>query len=180
MVTPLDGIDDLSVEVLELLHAKCVFDSLRPESDDARENMRTMKLIQVVYDDMVLRLWKFLDDSPTSNGGRPLIDRLRKHKLVDENQLVAAEETLARLHVAMPNLEEYRHTRVAHVAAKRSAKVKPHPPLLSAIREAVVFVDQLKGSRNDYSVLTDDLRAIVLGEHRQAAGNARQQPDGTG
>jgi hypothetical protein len=164
MVTPLDGIDDLSIEVLELLYSKSVFDSLRPESEDARENMRTMKLIQVVYDDMVLRLWKFLDNSPTSNGGRPLIDRLRKRKLVDESRLVAGEATLIRLRAAMLNLEEYRHTRVAHIAAKRSAKIKPHSPLLPAIREAVALVDNLKGARNSYSVLTDDLRVIVLGE----------------
>ena len=164
MASPLDGINDLSIEVLELLYSKQIFDSLLPDSDDGRENMRTMKLFQLAYDDMVLRLWKFLDDSPTSNGGRPLIDRLRRHKLVDESRLVAAEETLRRLRDAMPNLEEYRHTRVAHSAAKRSARIKPHPPLMPAIQEAVVLVDHLSGGRNKYSVLGDDLRGIVLGE----------------
>jgi len=126
--------------------------------------MKAIHLIQVLYDDIVLRLWKFIDSDPRTNGGRPLIERLRQSTVVDESRLVAAEAALGRLRSSMPNLEEYRHTRVAHMAAKRPDKIKPHPPLLPAIREAVAYLDTLSGEHNDYRVGPDDLRVLVLGE----------------
>ena len=73
-----------------------MLDTLRPESDDPRENMKAIHLIQVLYDDIVLRLWKFIDSDPRTNGGRPLIERLRQSTVVDESRLVAAEAALGR------------------------------------------------------------------------------------
>jgi hypothetical protein len=158
------GMNALGLEMLEILYGMAVLVATAPDTKSAGENMRRLKIIQVLYDDIVIRLCKFTDTDRKSNGGIPLISRLRKSGHVDNARLKAATEALDRLRAVMPKLESYRHTRLAHLTqgAKPTA---PHPPLLDAIREAVAFLDALQGGPVKYRVgADDDLRAIVFGE----------------
>jgi len=149
---PAAVLDGFKSQVLDLLHTKFVFDSLPLDFDDPREEMRALRLYQVLYDDMHRRVWEFVEVEPRRIGRSELLPEELRSTFVDESRLLAAEAAAVRLRDAMPRAEEWIHTRVSQMAARRAHRPKPHPLLLPAIREAVAYVDALHGVRTCYHV----------------------------
>ena len=155
--------DKLGLEILEILYSKLLLKELMPDSESPPDNLRTMKLVHTLHDDIVLRLCKLTDRSRGSLGARTIF---RKQLRFSKNPQHAQQfkRALDQLESFTVRLEPYRNARIAHIGERSIHSTEPLPPLQGAIEAAVALVDVLAETRNEYRILDLDLRIVVLGE----------------
>lgn len=115
--------------------------------------MKTMKLIRLLADDIILRLNKLRDKRRDCLGFSQVARALER----DINAKLAQFETITE------NLNAHRNTYIAHQSKGSREHLSPPVEMLEAIRLAVEIGDDLSGDRNQYKMLETDLRAEVLG-----------------
>lgn len=156
IISPESG---LGLEILEILYSKNILDSLSTEYEDIYENLKISKFIQLLFDDIILRLCKISD---IRNGTRSAPMIIKKFKKIHTNQPIK----LQKMQKAMNKLNEYtsklklrRDNRIAHIGDRSKQEVwGPIPDLNEAICAAVNLVDILNGERLQYKIADKDIR----------------------
>jgi len=163
----------LSLEMLELLSSFYYLQrvSVEAESDDMLDNMGRMKFIQLLMNDIILRLCKFRDESSMSLSFIQVLKALRK-RATTKQRVEDVEPEIKTYNQLTSNLDNHRNTYIAHLSKRDRAHLKPTVELSDAILLALQITDKLCGGRNSYKVHDIDLRQAVFG---QAADQGRQE-----
>ena len=151
----------VSVEILEILTSFYVLKRIRPESSDAHENLRTMHLVRLLRDDVILRLCKLDDNDTRSWSFEQALKKLRKRSSSGFDE-PAVQQQIKEFRNLIKPLREHRDARIAH-RTKRDLTFLTPPRLLPAIKLAIEIADALAGCATRYTFLDLDLRADALG-----------------
>ncbi len=152
----------LALEILEILCSFYFLKRVVPESDDAQENLRTVHFIQLLHDDIVLRLCKLDEDDARSWSFAQAFKKLRKrpaHSFED----APVERRIREFATLVQPIRDHRDSRIAHHSKRDGAHLRPLS-LLPAIRVAVEITDALAGESEEYRLQDIDLRADALGQ----------------
>jgi hypothetical protein len=161
----------LCVEVLEILWSYYLLKQQTCDSDISFENMKAMKFVQLLGNDIILGLCKFRDKDSRSLSFDQVFKELRK-RAASKGYVKDIETKMAEYRRLTLNLQSHRDTYIAHLSKRDHAHLNPPTEMLATIRMAVQITDALVGSRNSYKVLDVDLRAEVLGENAAEPGAA--------
>jgi hypothetical protein len=153
----------LCSEVLELLWSCYLWKTVSIDSEDALENMKALKFVQLLVNDIILRLCKFRETDARSLSFDQVFKELRK-RAASKDRVTGLETELKEYRRRTINLENHRDTYIAHLSKRDHTHLDPPVEILDTIRLAVRISDILAGSRNAYKVLNIDLRAEALGE----------------
>ncbi|MCB9106563.1 MAG: hypothetical protein H6633_20305 [Anaerolineales bacterium] len=153
----------LSVEILDILWSYYLLQTLPYEldSDDRLENLRTLKFIELLIGDIILRLCKFRDNDSRSLSFEQAIKDLRKRSAT-KGRVEGLEPVIKKYKVTTQNIENHRNSYIAHLSKRDRTHLKPTSEIYEAIQLAVQIVDTLSGEQNSYSIEGIDLRKTVL------------------
>ena len=149
----------LGIEMLEILYSYYLLKSLsyELESDDALDNMRRMKMVQLLTNDIILRLCKFRDHDSRSLSFEQVYKTLRKRE-AKKNRVDGLETIISEYRSRTNNLENHRNAYIAHLAKRDRNHLKAPVDLVAIIGRALTIIDQLCGGKNSYKILNLDLR----------------------
>lgn len=152
---------EISLEILEILESFYFLKRERPDSDDALENLRTLRCIRLLHDDVVLRLSKLAEDDSRSWSFSQALKKLRKHSA---HTFVEAtiNNQIRKFRDLIRPIRDHRDSYIAHHSKRHRAHLKP-PELLPAIRLAVEITDALAEHEVTYRLGDIDLRKDILG-----------------
>jgi len=155
----------LALEALEVLVSAYYLAELgrSPPADDADTNLRNIKFLQLLLNDIVMRLGKFRDDDNRSWSFREVAKYLSKKKAYAA-RAAAATQAIATYAQKTKKIEDFRNRSIAHLTKQGPAGVSLPLDVMEAIRLAVAIVDTLAGERNRYILGTVSLRHAVLGD----------------
>ena len=151
---------ELSLEILDILESFYFFKREHPESRTPLENMRTLRFVRLLHDDIILRLCKLADDDSRSWSFIQAFKKLRKrsmHTLVESE----VERRIKEFRDRVRPMREHRDSYIAHHSKRDRGHLKP-PELLLAIRLAVEITDMLAEKQVSYGILAIDLREDIL------------------
>ena len=157
---------EISLEILEILQSFYFLKRERPDSDDVLENLRTLRCIRLLHDDVVLRLSKLAEDDPRSWSFIQAFKKLRKrsaHTFVD----ATIDRQIKKFRDLIRPIRDHRDSYIAHHSKRDRTHLKP-PQLLTAIRLAVEFTDALAELEVSYWLDDIDLRKDILGQPKAA------------
>ncbi len=154
---------NLALEALELLVSSYFFKGKIPDSNNIIENFETMKFIQLLHNDIILRLCKFADDDSRSWSFAQALKKIRKRS----NFKIPEEELsikIKKYREIIRNIANHRNAYIAHLSKRDRTFLKP-PDLFPLIKMAVEILDDLSGKRKTYKFLDIDLRQELFGEN---------------
>lgn len=153
----------LGVEILEILWTYYLLKQQVPNYDDTFSNLRENKFIQLLVNDIILRLCKFRDKDSRSISFEQAKKKLeKKNKVKSQNQYL--DKILKKYRDHTINLEKHRDSYIAHLSKRDRIHLKPTIEIFTAIKMAVQIVDSLCGEKNAYRLEKIDLRVEVLGD----------------
>jgi HEPN superfamily AbiU2-like protein len=152
----------LGLEVLDLLWSYSLLQSWSMADTDCLVQMKSVTLIRLLSDDIILRLCKLRDDDTRSISLSQVVKHLRK-RADSADRAAAVERRLAEYRRLTENLERHRDTYIAHRSKRDKEYLRPPVEMLDAIRLAVALVDELSGMPERYEICGVDLRRDVLG-----------------
>ena len=156
-------INRLGVELLDIL-LSCYLLRFPPEpSTDSLAQLRELKVISLLSNDVILRLGKFRDDDNRSWSFTQAAKALRK-KSSTSRLAAAAEPIIEEFLQCTKRLEDYRNLSVAHIAKRGAGHLQPLTDLYRIVGIAVRVVDELSGGKQLYTAFEINLREQVLGE----------------
>ena len=152
----------LGIEMLEILHSYYLLQTLSDpaESDNALENMKRMKFIQLLADDIILRLCKFRDDNSMSLSFVQVVKALRK-RVAKRGRVDGIETQIKEYKRLTHNLENHRNAYIAHLSKRDRNHLRPTLEIVKAILLALDITDKLSGDENSYRLFDIDLRRAV-------------------
>jgi hypothetical protein len=133
------------------------------ESSDALTNMRTIKFVQLLTNDIILRLCKFRDDNSMSLSFDQVNKVLRK-RAAKKERLDSIESKIKEYRRLTHNMENHRNAYIAHLSKRDRNHLKTPLEMFEAIKLALQITDQLCGGENSYRVLNVDLRGMMFGD----------------
>lgn len=153
---------EISFEIMEILESFYFFKREFPESEEWLENLRTLRFISLLHNDIIMRLCKLVDDDSRSWSFDQTRRKLRKRSnhLFDDSEL---ESRIKDFRSLVRPLREHRDAYIAHHAKRARTHLRPLD-LLPVIRLAVEISDKLSAEKNGYRISDIDLRADVLNE----------------
>lgn len=153
----------LSLEVLEGLWSYYLLQTLPSEldSDDTLKNLRTLKFIDLLIGDIILRLCKFRDGDSRSLSFEQVVKNLRKRSAT-KGRVEDLESLIKTYKATTQNIENYRNAYIAHLSKCDRTHLKPTSEIYEAIQLAVRITDELSGKQNSYSIEGIDLRKAAL------------------
>ena len=131
---------------------------LSPDSNDPLENLKTIRFVQLLINDITLRLCKFRDDDTRSLSFDQVYKVLRKRS-ASADRVTGLDQEIARYRQLTKNLENHRDAHIAHLSKRGGGHLKPLIEICDSIRMAVTITDKLSGGPNTYNLLDIDLRA---------------------
>ncbi len=147
--------------LLELLWSYYILLGLIPESDNLIENLKTMKVVSLLTDDIILRLCKLRD-----NDGRTLsFNQLSRHcsqGIADRARERDIRAKIRRFRGLTENLENHRNSYIAHLSSEPRSHLSPTTEIYDALREALEIWDILKGEVVSYKIVDLDLRIEIF------------------
>jgi hypothetical protein len=169
----LEPVHRLGVEALEILVSAHYFAEVArtPPSDDADVNLRNIKFVQLLLNDIVLRLVKYRDDDNRNWSFREVAKYLSKRKAYAA-RATEASAAIAKFVQRTKRLEDFRNRAIAHLTKQGPVGVSLPPDVTDAIRLALDIVDTLSGERNQYTLGAISLREVVLGPADAGSGRS--------
>lgn len=153
----------IGTELLDILWSCYLLRHSSPNSEHPLENLKIMKVVHLLTQDVILRLCKFRDKNSRNLSFDQALKALRK-KAPPTRPLTGIENRIKEYRQLTMNLDAHRDANVAHLSKRGPAHLKPPVQMFEAVRLAVAIVDDLSGARNQYGILDVDLRHEVLGE----------------
>jgi hypothetical protein len=153
----------LATEVLAILWEHFLLQRHAIDADGTLENLKNITIIQLLGNDIVVRLCKFRDTDTRSLSFDQVAKELRKRPATLDRAL-AVEKRLGGYRQLTLNLERHRDTYIAHLSKRPASELKPPLDMRDAIQMAVEIVDQLVGQRCHYEVERHDLQSESFGE----------------
>ena len=123
--------------------------------------MHSLKILQLLTNDIIVRLCKLRDLDSRSLGFPEALKALRMKPIRTEDADKLAER-LSEYERLTANLNELRNARVAHLAKRGMSQVELPVEMYDAVKLAVEITDELLGERCVYKIANLDLRAEVL------------------
>lgn len=157
--------ENLGIEMLEILYSYYLLQgaSLEEGSDNALDNLRRVRFVQLLINDIILRLCKFRDDSSMSLSFIQVTKALRK-RVVKKERVDGIEAEIRKYNLLTQNLENHRNTYIAHLSKRARTHLKPTVEISDAVTLALQITDRLCGRKNSYKVLDIDLRQVLSSE----------------
>jgi hypothetical protein len=152
----------VALEVLDILWSTYLLRHHVTGSEDPVEAMRSLKILELLTNDIVVRLCKLRDPDAKSMGFPEALKALGT-KPTRHQEAARLAERLAEYVRLTSNLNELRNARVAHLAKRGTVRVEPLVEMYDAVKLAVEITDGLLGERCVYQIANLDLRAEVLG-----------------
>src|SRR6266851_9422648 len=146
----------LCVEMSEILFDFYLLRSLSPDSNDPLENLKAIRFVQLLINDITLRLCKFRDDDTRSLSFDQVYKVLRKRS-ASADRVTGLEQEIARYRQLTKNLESHRDAHIAHLSKRGRWHLKPLVEIHDSIRMAVTITDKLSAGPNTYKLLDIDL-----------------------
>src|SRR5205814_9173040 len=103
-----------------------------PDLDTTYENMRELKFVQLLINDLILGLCKLRDDNSNSFCFPQVLKMLRK-RAASKDLVVNLEPEIKRYNLITHNLEIHRNTYIAHLAKRGTSHLKPPSGILEGI-----------------------------------------------
>jgi hypothetical protein len=155
----------LTLEMLEILSSFYFLqrNGLAGNSDDALDNMARIKFIQLLTNDIILRLCKFRDESSMSLSFIQVLKALRK-RATTKSRVENIEADIKKYNSLTSNLESHRNAYIAHLSKRDRTHLRPPVELFDCIALAIEVTDKLCGCKNSYELLDIDLRRALFGE----------------
>jgi len=154
---------NLALEALDLLVSFYFFKGKIPDSDNIIENFETMKFVQLLHNDIILRLYKFADDDSRSWSFAQVLKKIRKR-----SDIKISEEEISikikKYRELIRNIENHRNVYIAHLSKRDRTFLKP-PDLFPLIKMTIEILDDLSGEKNTYKFSDIDLRQELFGEN---------------
>jgi hypothetical protein len=150
----------LAVEVLDILWSAYLLRHHCTGSDDPIEAMRSLKILRLLSDDLVLRLCKLRDRDKRSLNFQNVLGRASRR--LGPQQVQVIRDRISAYVRAVGNLNELRNKHIAHREPGYAWFLKPPTDMRRAIQLVVEITDDLSGERWEYHVAGLDLRAEVL------------------
>jgi hypothetical protein len=158
MTAELREVDRLASEMLEVLWSYYLLSTNTLGSEDPVEAMRSLKIMALLSDDLLLRLAKL---------GETRRDTWNFAQVVKQfpnlTQRSALQRRVAEYQHLIVGIAGHRNRRIAHTSKASPATLEPTAEMLQAIHLAVDLVDEITGIRNTYEVAGLDLRLAALG-----------------
>jgi hypothetical protein len=152
------GVPELGLEVLDILWSCYVLKHHSLEPQDELDAMRRLKILQVLTNDVLLRLAKLGE----ANRGSWNFAQVAKRTKRGDTPRVAQQ--IKHYRDLIQSIAQLRNSRIAHRAQEFQAGSPPPLEMWSAVGVAVSLLDELSGERVAYHIGGIDLRNAVLGE----------------
>ena len=152
------GVPELGLEVLDILWSCYVLKHYSLEPQDELDAMRRLKILQVLTNDVLLRLAKLGE----ANRGSWNFAQVAKRTKRGDTPRVAQQ--IKQYRDLIQSIAQLRNSRIAHRAQEFQAGSPPPLEMWSAVGVAVSLLDELSGERVAYHIGGIDLRNAVLGE----------------
>jgi hypothetical protein len=149
----------IGIEILELLWSYYLLKHEQPVTDDAISNMRSMKIIQLLTNDIILRLCKFRDKDSRSSSFNQLLKQEKKSN--DQSQIATLSGKVKQFREITKNIERHRNSYVAHLSKMGNEHLSPLAELKEAINLAVELADLFSKEKNQYTIEGIDLRRML-------------------
>lgn len=159
------GLEKLGFEILELLWSYYLLRQETKVSDDPVLNLRSMKIIQLLQNDIILRLCKFRDKDSRSLSFDQLLKQEKKSN--NNSRLKTLTDQVKKYRDLTKNIENHREAYVAHLSKRGNEHLKPLAELQGAIKLALDLTDCFWGEENQYEIGGVDLR-IALNKNNAA------------
>ncbi len=144
-------------EILELLISYYFLKEIKVESDVPIENLKSLKLISLLTDDIILGLCKLGDaDNRTASFFSQFNSIV--HPTRNDELGVRITHYVQRT----KGLRRHQNWRIAHLSSEDRGKPTPLIELFDLVREAVEIWDVMSGDVKEYRLLEIDLREAVL------------------
>lgn len=153
----------LCCEILEILLAYYFLKQQSPNYDDSLSNLGVLKFMQLLHNDIILRLCKFRDKDSRSISFEQVKKKLEK-KTENKNRYPHLDKMIKKYRELTINLENHRNSYIAHLSKSDKVHLKPTTEILTAIKMAVKIADDLVGAKNNFRVENIDLRVEILGD----------------
>jgi hypothetical protein len=151
----------LGIEILEILWSSYLLRRHMTGADDPVEAMRSVKILHLLSDDLVLRLCKLRDCDKRALTFHRVLEAARRDGLPDsEADLI--DRCIAEFVASLGNLDELRNKHIAHRQSGHGWSIHNGTNITRAVELAVDITDRLCGERCDYRTAGLDLRAEVL------------------
>jgi len=155
------GLEKTGFEILELLWSYYLLRQEPEVSDDPVSNLRSMKIIQLLHNDIILRLCKFRDKDPRSLSFDQLLKQEKKSNDNSNSKLKTLTDRVKKYRDLTKNIENHRESYVAHLSKRGNEHLKPLAELQEAIKLALELTDDFWGEENQYKIEGVDLRIIL-------------------
>lgn len=132
----------------------------RPDSDNAHGNMKLIHFIELLHDDIALRLCNLAEDKSRSWGFAQAFKKLRKRSNIDLDEDRISRKIKEYRELIRP-IRERRDNRIAHYSKRDPSYWRP-ADIRTAIQMAVEIGDLLARETVEYHLLGLDLRANIV------------------
>lgn len=146
----------IGFEIIEILWSYYLLKRELPVFDNAISNLRSMKIIQLLTNDIILRLCKFRETDSRSLSFDQLLKQEKKSG--DENLYETLNSKIKQYRTITQNIENHRNSYVAHRLKRGNEHLRPPTELKEAIKLAVELIDLFSRETNQYMVEGIDLR----------------------
>ena len=158
MADEIPEVTALCVEMSEILFDYYLLKRVNPDSDDALENMKTNRFGGLLIDDIILSLCKFREDDTRNVSFEQALKAWRK-RAESAAYVDGVVDEIKSYRQITKNLDGHRQARIAHLAKRGGAHLKPTTEMRDAIVLALKIVDTFSGVATSYHVLDVDVRA---------------------
>lgn len=153
------GLEKLGFEILELLWSYYLLKQELEVSNNPLSNLRSMKIVQLLHNDIILRLCKFRDEDSRSLSFHQLLKL--KRESIDDSKLNVLTDKVKKYRNLTKNIENHRDCYVAHLSKRGNEHLKPVAELQEVIRMALELTDDFWGEENQLKIEGVDLRIFL-------------------
>ena len=151
-----DGLQKVGFEILEILWSFYLLIREHSDSDNRLENFKRIKMVQLLTNDIILRLCKFRDKDSRSFSFDQLLKDVKKSG--NQERLKKLTEKIKKFREQTKNIQRHRQFYVAHLSKQSRQDLRPITELRPVIKLAVEITDDFCEDTNQYEVGGINLR----------------------